>query len=302
MERSRALLRADVLHPPLRGDAPRPLLPGEARRHDAHLHRAGGERRRRHRPPRAGARRRLLEPPLPRPLPRVHGRRVRAALRGDGEGDRRRAAARAEASTCTAGTSTRTACSGASSRSRPGSRSPRSGKGPARLDGLPRRRHARRGRRLRVAEHRLALEPPGPLRRRGQRLRAVDASRARAAPGSIAARAARRSGSRPTSWTRPTSREIHDAAGRAVARIRETGEPFFLVLHTYRFSPHSKGDDNRDPAEIERRRERDPLTVVAGARPRRLRAPCDRGRRARRASQRRSPTRRRLPPPSPRSA
>ncbi len=58
--------------------------------------------------------------------------------------------------------------------------------------------------------------------------------------------------------------EIHDAAGRAVARIRETGEPFFLVLHTYRFSPHSKGDDNRDPAEIERRRERDPL-VVAGA-------------------------------------
>jgi len=59
--------------------------------------------------------------------------------------------------------------------------------------------------------------------------------------------------------------EIHDAAGRAVARIRETGEPFFLVLDTYRYSPHSKGDDNRDPAEIEERRERDPLGV-AGAR------------------------------------
>jgi acetoin:2,6-dichlorophenolindophenol oxidoreductase subunit alpha len=59
--------------------------------------------------------------------------------------------------------------------------------------------------------------------------------------------------------------EIHAAAGRATARIRETGEPFFLVLDTYRFSPHSKGDDNRDPAEIERRRERDPLTI-AGAR------------------------------------
>jgi TPP-dependent pyruvate/acetoin dehydrogenase alpha subunit len=56
--------------------------------------------------------------------------------------------------------------------------------------------------------------------------------------------------------------EIHEAAGRAVARIRETGEPFFLVLDTYRFSPHSKGDDNRDPAEIEERRERDPLTVA----------------------------------------
>ena len=58
---------------------------------------------------------------------------------------------------------------------------------------------------------------------------------------------------------------IHDAAGRAVARIRETGAPFFLVLNTYRFSPHSKSDDQRDPAEIEERRTRDPL-LVAGAR------------------------------------
>jgi len=59
--------------------------------------------------------------------------------------------------------------------------------------------------------------------------------------------------------------EVHEAAGRAVGRIRETGEPYFLVLHTYRFSPHSKGDDNRDPAEIEERRQRDPL-AVAGSR------------------------------------
>lgn len=57
--------------------------------------------------------------------------------------------------------------------------------------------------------------------------------------------------------------EIREAAGRAIARIRETGEPFFLVIHTYRFSPHSKGDDNRDPAEIEERRKRDPLTLAA---------------------------------------
>jgi TPP-dependent pyruvate/acetoin dehydrogenase alpha subunit len=56
--------------------------------------------------------------------------------------------------------------------------------------------------------------------------------------------------------------EVHQAAGRAVARIRETGEPYFLVIDTYRFSPHSKGDDNRDPAEIEERRKRDPLTVA----------------------------------------
>jgi acetoin:2,6-dichlorophenolindophenol oxidoreductase subunit alpha len=59
--------------------------------------------------------------------------------------------------------------------------------------------------------------------------------------------------------------EVHEAAGRAVERIRETGEPFFLVIDTYRFSPHSKGDDNRDPGEIEARRELDPLTI-AGAR------------------------------------
>jgi TPP-dependent pyruvate/acetoin dehydrogenase alpha subunit len=58
---------------------------------------------------------------------------------------------------------------------------------------------------------------------------------------------------------------IHEAAGRALAHVRETGTPFFLVLDTYRFSPHSKSDDQRDPAEIEERRRRDPL-LVAGAR------------------------------------
>ena len=56
--------------------------------------------------------------------------------------------------------------------------------------------------------------------------------------------------------------EVHQAAGRAVAH--PGGAPF-LVLDTYRFSPHSKGDDNRDPAEIEERRKRDPV-LVAGAR------------------------------------
>jgi len=59
--------------------------------------------------------------------------------------------------------------------------------------------------------------------------------------------------------------EIQQAANDAAARVRETQEPFFLVLHTYRFSPHSKGDDHRDPAEIADRRLRDPI-VVAGTR------------------------------------
>lgn len=59
--------------------------------------------------------------------------------------------------------------------------------------------------------------------------------------------------------------EIREIAERAVGHVRGTGTPFFLVLDTYRFSPHSKGDDTRDPAEIAARRERDPL-AVAGAR------------------------------------
>ncbi|HEU4970598.1 MAG TPA: thiamine pyrophosphate-dependent enzyme, partial [Gaiellaceae bacterium] len=58
---------------------------------------------------------------------------------------------------------------------------------------------------------------------------------------------------------------VHEAGGRAVGRIRETGAPYFLVLNTYRFSPHSKSDDQRDPTEIEERRTRDPL-LLAGAR------------------------------------
>ena len=56
--------------------------------------------------------------------------------------------------------------------------------------------------------------------------------------------------------------EVHAAASSALAYVRGSGRPSFLVLHTYRFSPHSKGDDNRDPAEVEERRKRDPLTVA----------------------------------------
>jgi acetoin:2,6-dichlorophenolindophenol oxidoreductase subunit alpha len=79
--------------------------------------------------------------------------------------------------------------------------------------------------------------------------------------GSIAARGAA-FGIETTELDTTDVEEIQAAAGHAVSRIRETGEPYFLVLHTYRFSPHSKGDDNRDPAEIAARRERDPLKVA----------------------------------------
>jgi acetoin:2,6-dichlorophenolindophenol oxidoreductase subunit alpha len=59
-------------------------------------------------------------------------------------------------------------------------------------------------------------------------------------------------------------RAVHAAAGRAVEAVRADGRPFMLVLETYRLAAHSKGDDTRDPAEIEARRAHDPL-VVTGA-------------------------------------
>ena len=58
--------------------------------------------------------------------------------------------------------------------------------------------------------------------------------------------------------------EIEREAARVVQRVRDTGRPFFLAIDTYRFSPHSKGDDIRDPAEIEERRGLDPLAVAGG--------------------------------------
>ena len=50
-----------------------------------------------------------------------------------------------------------------------------------------------------------------------------------------------------------------------IDRVRSTGRPAYLSIDTYRFSPHSKGDDTQDPAEIDARRERDPLTVAGSA-------------------------------------
>jgi TPP-dependent pyruvate/acetoin dehydrogenase alpha subunit len=82
--------------------------------------------------------------------------------------------------------------------------------------------------------------------------------------GSIAARAAA-FGIETAELSTTDVTEVYETAGNAVARVRETGAPFFLVLNTYRFSPHSKGDDFRDPGEIEERRKVDPLAVAGAA-------------------------------------
>jgi TPP-dependent pyruvate/acetoin dehydrogenase alpha subunit len=57
--------------------------------------------------------------------------------------------------------------------------------------------------------------------------------------------------------------EIKGVAGELVAAVRRDPAPRMLVLDTYRFSPHSKGDDVRDPDEIEAARTRDPLRIAS---------------------------------------
>ena len=60
--------------------------------------------------------------------------------------------------------------------------------------------------------------------------------------------------------------EIAQAAGEYIYKLRAASKPFALILSTCRFGPHSKGDDTRDPDEIQRMRAtRDPLAIL-GAR------------------------------------
>jgi 2-oxoisovalerate dehydrogenase E1 component len=53
-----------------------------------------------------------------------------------------------------------------------------------------------------------------------------------------------------------------DRVEGVVRQVRESRRPGFLVIDAQRLGPHSKGDDLRDPAEIEAIRERDPLARV----------------------------------------
>ena len=57
--------------------------------------------------------------------------------------------------------------------------------------------------------------------------------------------------------------EIRKLALTALGEIRAGRGPRALVIGTYRLAPHSKGDDVRDPAEIEAYRQRDPLPLQA---------------------------------------
>lgn len=66
-------------------------------------------------------------------------------------------------------------------------------------------------------------------------------------------------------WERETSDvlEVRHLAQEAVSYVRHGDGPAGLILHTYRFAAHSKGDDPRPPEEIARIRQFDPLTIHA---------------------------------------
>ena len=55
--------------------------------------------------------------------------------------------------------------------------------------------------------------------------------------------------------------EIIPLMQRCVKQVRQQ-RPMLLVVHTYRLSPHSKGDDTRDPREVERWWKQDPLLLM----------------------------------------
>ncbi len=60
--------------------------------------------------------------------------------------------------------------------------------------------------------------------------------------------------------------EVHRATTKALSAIRASGGPMFIEYQTYRFRAHSMFDPDlyRDPDEVERWKERDPITTFAG--------------------------------------
>ena len=60
--------------------------------------------------------------------------------------------------------------------------------------------------------------------------------------------------------------EVHRATTKALSAIRASGGPMFIEFQTYRFRAHSMFDPDlyRDPDEVERWKERDPITTFAG--------------------------------------
>lgn len=56
--------------------------------------------------------------------------------------------------------------------------------------------------------------------------------------------------------------DIEKNSKSVIDKIRNDKKPRCLILNTYRFSPHSKGDDFRDKMEIEEKKKFDPITLL----------------------------------------
>jgi len=56
--------------------------------------------------------------------------------------------------------------------------------------------------------------------------------------------------------------EINEVSGKIINEIRETKKPQVLIINTYRFNAHSKGDDYRDADEINKFKQLDPLKIA----------------------------------------
>ena len=121
---------------------------------------------------------------------------------------------------------------------------------------LHRRRHARRGGGLRDDEHRVEVGPAALDRLENNRY-AQSTPQSQTLAGDIEARAAAfgivADGPNLEPGRAPGDR-------RAVRRVGPRGDgPRFLRVDTYRLMAHSKGDDDRDPAEVRAYWDRDPL-------------------------------------------
>lgn len=55
--------------------------------------------------------------------------------------------------------------------------------------------------------------------------------------------------------------ELLTTTAECVAYVRNQGSPLFLRIDTYRLMAHSKGDDDRDPQEVQAYNDKDPLTL-----------------------------------------
>jgi len=55
--------------------------------------------------------------------------------------------------------------------------------------------------------------------------------------------------------------QIRETCGELAGDVRNGNGPHALIIDTYRFAPHSKGDDVRDPIEIAHYKQNDPLIL-----------------------------------------